>query len=487
MKKIYLVAALALLFLVSIPNASASTWTPITVDSTGNTGGRSEIHAFSSTGLGIIYNDITNGDTKFAKSTTSGSSWTTYTIDASSGGAWETSWHPVSESLFIAAYGDDSTQEVKFSKSVDGGETWTAPVTASSCGANICRSSPNIISTDTSTFYITFSDSTDADLELAKSTDAGATWVQSTIESVGAFCPSDTKLLVFASNNIHFPAMISTDAFCNFGTVTDYRTTNGGTSWTATGIQGISDNQIYIGQGSTRGGYGGFPVYRNPGVGPDNYVLYETTNDGTTWDAVPFNINDNIVASPPFVSSTLSPFTEGGPDILFGECVGACGGSYIMQSAGPPSASNDVSGEGVSEINGISGSHLAILSADVACTSGQGGSSDLKVYCTSNLGGAVSTTGPIGNGPISQAVQFFNLNWGFDGSWLFGIAIVAICIWPFAKKGSNTLVIAIMALLGVGLAFVMGLFPVWLIFVLIFLIIAVGSHRMLQDKGGEES
>lgn len=83
-------------------------------------------------------------------------------------------------------------------------------------------------------------------------------------------------------------------------------------------------------------------------------------------------------------------------------------------------------------------------------------------------------------GPIVDIVDFFNDAWGFDGSWLFGVAVTGMFIWP--ARNAKTLYIAIMAFLGVGVSVAIGFFPFWLVFVLIFLVIAVAGSRLFSDN-----
>lgn len=97
-------------------------------------------------------------------------------------------------------------------------------------------------------------------------------------------------------------------------------------------------------------------------------------------------------------------------------------------------------------------------------------------------GGSV-TSGPIGEGPIADMVNFFNDSWGFDGSWLFGLAIVGMVVFP--ARNARPLYVALMAFIGVGICVALGLFPMWLIFVLVFLVIAVAGFRMFEGADQE--
>lgn len=98
-------------------------------------------------------------------------------------------------------------------------------------------------------------------------------------------------------------------------------------------------------------------------------------------------------------------------------------------------------------------------------------------------GPAQSTGNPLGN-----AVAFFNASWGFDGSILFGLAIVSMIVFAFIRHGGTApLVVTIGAMLGTMVAFFLGLFPGWAIATLIFLSIAVAGKQLFGGGRGEEA
>lgn len=83
-----------------------------------------------------------------------------------------------------------------------------------------------------------------------------------------------------------------------------------------------------------------------------------------------------------------------------------------------------------------------------------------------------------GTNLLTNIVDFVGNAWGFDPSWLFGLAVVGMCVWPV--KDSGPLVIAIMGFIGMGISVALDLFAEWVLFVVIFLIIAVAGHRMFN-------
>lgn len=88
--------------------------------------------------------------------------------------------------------------------------------------------------------------------------------------------------------------------------------------------------------------------------------------------------------------------------------------------------------------------------------------------------------------PLSNAVNFFNDAWGFDGSFLFGTVIVGMFTIGFARVSRNAMITAIGAFLGVVTAYVLDLYPVWLLLLIVFLIIAIAGSVMFNRGGGSE-
>lgn len=97
---------------------------------------------------------------------------------------------------------------------------------------------------------------------------------------------------------------------------------------------------------------------------------------------------------------------------------------------------------------------------------------------------------PISNtaNPIGFIVDYWETQWGFDGSILFGIACVGMVTVGFARIGKNPvpLLIGIGGLLGVILATVLGFFEEWVLFLVAFIIIAIAGNRLFSGNGDED-
>lgn len=90
--------------------------------------------------------------------------------------------------------------------------------------------------------------------------------------------------------------------------------------------------------------------------------------------------------------------------------------------------------------------------------------------------------------PFQASINYASEGWGFDVSWLFGIVVVVIFTTGLGKATNGSVLgIALGAFLGIGVGVIMGLFPLWLLLVVIFLIIAVAGTRLFGDKSGDES
>ena len=115
-----------------------STWTPITVDSSGSVGGQNTSLTLNVSGFPIVsYYDNNNLDLKFAISPTLNGSgtWTSFTID-NSGSVGRYSSLALDFSGFpIISYYDSTNTDLKFAKSptLDGSGTWTT-ITIDNCG-----------------------------------------------------------------------------------------------------------------------------------------------------------------------------------------------------------------------------------------------------------------------------------------------------------------------------------------------------------------
>lgn len=87
--------------------------------------------------------------------------------------------------------------------------------------------------------------------------------------------------------------------------------------------------------------------------------------------------------------------------------------------------------------------------------------------------------------PIGSLVNYFNTSWGFDGTWLFGIMTVIIVMAGFVAFGRTPVMLGIGAFLGVGTSVTLGFFPVWVLFVLIFLLLAFVGTMLGRRRAGD--
>jgi hypothetical protein len=103
------------------------------------------------------------------------------------------------------------------------------------------------------------------------------------------------------------------------------------------------------------------------------------------------------------------------------------------------------------------------------------------------LFGATITAG--GGNPIQTAKDFFDVSWGFPpgvSDWLFGIATTGFMTVGFGRVSKAPIIMALGAILGVGLAVVFGFFPIWVLLLIIFLAIAFTASQFLGGNGEEE-
>lgn len=89
------------------------------------------------------------------------------------------------------------------------------------------------------------------------------------------------------------------------------------------------------------------------------------------------------------------------------------------------------------------------------------------------------------NNPLGQIIGNLNDSWGLDFSILFGIAVVGMVAVAFARVSKTPLLIAIGAFLGLIAANQFGLIPNWVIYVVLFIIVAVAGVTMFERKKDE--
>lgn len=138
----------------------------------------------------------------------------------------------------------------------------------------------------------------------------------------------------------------------------------------------------------------------------------------------------------------------------------------------------------------------SLIVLGVSCTTGtaSGCSFYLRKYASAGVPRTLQTQitpagaeVAIGDNPIDDAVEFVAESWGMDieaAGWLFGLAIFGMIV--FRVRNGHPLLIAILAVVAIGLAFKLGLFPVWLLLVVVFLIIAVAGSAFFTKEEGTE-
>ena len=90
----------------------------------------------------------------------------------------------VDEDTIYVSYQDESNSDVKFAKTTDGGDSWTTLLVG---GVGITVDSlTGIAAPDANNVFITYYDDTGEDLRLARSTDGGDNWTLSVVDSAGS-------------------------------------------------------------------------------------------------------------------------------------------------------------------------------------------------------------------------------------------------------------------------------------------------------------
>lgn len=168
------------------------TWAVRTVDSAGDIGQSPSISTYGSY-VYISYYDATagvlNGDLKFARSDDGGATWPAgniQTVDSTGAVGVATSLAVDGEGRVFIAYFDYTHGDLKFASSP--GSEWPIDIgtikTIDSAG--FVGGGPDLaVDISDDSLYVTYYDSTNGNLKLAKSTDHGATWTSGTVDSAG--------------------------------------------------------------------------------------------------------------------------------------------------------------------------------------------------------------------------------------------------------------------------------------------------------------
>ncbi|RME20737.1 MAG: exo-alpha-sialidase, partial [Candidatus Zixiibacteriota bacterium] len=158
------------------------TWTSMIVDSVGNVGEHTSI-ALTGTTVFVAYRDASLGNLKLAKSWNNGATWTTMTIDTGAGNdvGYDPSIEVVGNVVYITYY-DATFGDLKIAKSTDGGASWITSIIDDGAG-KVVGGHTSLAVTGGTNLYVSYTNFTDGDLMLAKSTDGGASWSVQTVDT----------------------------------------------------------------------------------------------------------------------------------------------------------------------------------------------------------------------------------------------------------------------------------------------------------------
>ena len=165
---------------------TTSNWNIVSVDTTGNVGWWTSIAINSNNAVHISYYDSTNDDLKYAtcaSSCSSTSSWSKVTVDSSGDVGKYSSVAIDSNDAVHISYRDSTNDDLKYatcSSSCSSASSWTTS-TIDSVGNVGSRTSIAIDSNDA--LHISYHDITNGDLKYA--TDQSGSWANTTVDSVG--------------------------------------------------------------------------------------------------------------------------------------------------------------------------------------------------------------------------------------------------------------------------------------------------------------
>lgn len=126
----------------------------------------------------------------------------------------------------------------------------------------------------------------------------------------------------------------------------------------------------------------------------------------------------------------------------------------------------------------------AAIFSFITTPSGSGGTTG-----GSGLGTGTGVGGFEPDSIFGQTVAMLQEAWGFSAgslNWLLGIMVVGLVAVSFARVNRTPLMVAIGGMLGVGLALFFGFFPLWLLVLMAFLIIAVAGNRLFGGGRDDE-
>jgi len=268
---------------------SGSTWSTALVDSGGDAGDYCELVFITTNTWGIIYYDRTADDWNFAVSTDNGDNWTVYVVDSTGGtvgtaaGLSElSSVAAVDTETLVCTYfrGSGSGNDLYFGKSTDQGQTWSTSLLEST---DVLRHN-DIQVVDEDTYILTYYNSTSTQLEFRKTTNGGTTWGSAVTVDTGGTIGENTSLAVVDADTYIVIYWDQTNDDLLFS-----KTTNGGTTWSS---PVTIDANVSL-AGSSAFAYGGWAIEVEDAdtyvvsymsrVGTEGIRFAKTTNGGTSW------------------------------------------------------------------------------------------------------------------------------------------------------------------------------------------------------------
>ena len=197
---------------------TTSNWNIVSVDTTGNVGWWTSIAINSNNAVHISYYDSTNDDLKYATCTSSWSSpssWSKVTVDSSGDVGKYSSVAIDSNDAVHISYRDSTNDDLKYatcSSSCSSASSWTTS-TIDSVGNVGSRTSIAIDSNDA--LHISYHDITNGDLKYA--TDQSGSWANTTVDSVGTV-GQYTSIAIDSNDVVHISYYDATNKDLKYAT-----------------------------------------------------------------------------------------------------------------------------------------------------------------------------------------------------------------------------------------------------------------------------
>ncbi|MEK7187833.1 MAG: hypothetical protein AAB691_03245 [Patescibacteria group bacterium] len=179
-------------------SSNGTMWsTPLAIDWTYNVGQDNSIAAPTTSIIYISYADLDNNALKFAKSTNGGAvgSWAVTNVDLSGNQGQYTSIAAADVNNIYISYYDAGNADLRIAYNSNGGNpaNWTMTTVDGQGGKNVGQYT-SIASPQPNIAYVCYYDQQDDDLEFVWTTNYGASWTTSTLDSVitgGSHCSID--------------------------------------------------------------------------------------------------------------------------------------------------------------------------------------------------------------------------------------------------------------------------------------------------------